>query len=429
MTKIKFVNHASYILQHDNISLITDPWIEGTAFYEGWNLIEPTKFSYSDFSEITHIWFSHEHPDHFSPPNLKTIPLEIRRNIIVLFQKTKDKKVINFCKQLDFKDCIELPEDWFELSHDFKILNIPHSDGDSWMCAKAGDFTLLNINDCVLEDEKQVHQIKTKINSKKIDVLFTQFSYANWAGNKDDKETRKKYAAKKILEIERQVSIFKPLYTIPFASFVWFCHEENFYMNDEVNKIDFVHNHISEKLDTKAIILFPNEQWDISSEHDSTESVRKWMMSYDLHIVSTKTIKSSFIGPSELIELGNNYIDCLKKNNTKWMNFFLKPTNIFIVDYECSYKLSLNGFEKGTMNQENCDISISSDTLSYCFKFLWGGSTTRINGRYQVPKYGKFYNWKLYFQTSELNNHGEKFDLKFILTSLYRNIRRKIYVR
>jgi hypothetical protein len=59
---------------------------------------------------------------------------------------------------------------------------------------------------------------------------------------------------------------------------------------------------------------------------------------------------------------------------------------------------------------------------------LWGGATTRINGRYQVPKYGKFYNWKMYFQTSELNNHGEKFNFKFILTSLYRNIRRKIYV-
>lgn len=429
MTKIKFVNHASYILHHDNISLITDPWIEGNAFYEGWNLIEPTKFSYSDFSEITHIWFSHEHPDHFSPPNLKRIPLEIRRNITILFQKTKDKKVINFCKQLEFKECVELPEDWFELSPQFKILNLPHTDGDSWMFAKVGEFNILNINDCVLEDDKQVNQIKTKINSNKIDVLFTQFSYANWAGNKDDKETRKKYAAKKMLEIKRQVSIFQPIYTIPFASFVWFCHEENFYMNDEINKIDFVYNHLREKLDTTAIILFPNEQWDIISEHDSTESVKKWMNSYDLNIVYGKTIKSSFIAPSELIELGNSYISSLIRNNTKWMNLFLKPSNIFIDDHECSYKLSLHGFERNEISQENCDISMSSDSLSYCFKFLWGGTTTRINGRYQVPKYGKFYNWKLYFQTSELNNHGEKFDLKFILTSLYRNIRRKIYVR
>ncbi len=429
MTKIEFVNHASYILQHDKISLITDPWIEGSAFYEGWNLIEPTKFSYSEFSEITHIWFSHEHPDHFSPPNLKSIPLEIRRNITILFQKTKDKKVINFCKQLDFKDCIELPTDWFELSKDFKILNIPHTDGDSWMSVKAGDFTLLNINDCVLEDDKQVQQIKTKINSKKIDVLFTQFSYANWVGNKEDKETRKNYAAKKIREIERQVSIFHPIYTIPFASFVWFCHEENFYMNDEINKIDFVYDHLSEKLDTIPIILFPKDQWYISSENNSMESVKKWIKSYELNIVSEKLIRPSLIEPTELIELGNNFIKSLKKNNTKWMYLFLKPSNIFIEDHKYSYKLSLNGFERSEIIEENCDISMSSDSLSYCFKFLWGGATTRINGRYQVPKYGKFYNWKLYFQISELNNHGKKFNLTFILTTLYRNIRRKIYVR
>lgn len=428
MTKIEFVNHASYILHHEKISLITDPWIEGTAFYDGWNLIEPTKFSYSDFSKVTHIWFSHEHPDHFSPSNLKSIPLEIRRNITILFQKTKDKKVVKFCKQLDFKECIELPPDWFELSKDFKILNIPHTDGDSWMCVKAGDFTLLNINDCVLEDNKQIHTIKTKINSKKIDVLFTQFSYANWVGNKEDKETRKKYAAKKISGIEKQVSIFEPIYTIPFASFVWFCHEENFYMNDEINKIDFVYNHLKENLNTIPIILFPNEQWNITNEHDSMLSVKKWMKSCELNIDSEKLIRPSLIEPTELIKLGNNYIKSLIKNNTKWMYFFLKPSNLYIEDHKCSYKLSLHGFEKSEINQENCDISMSSDSLSYCFKFLWGGATTRINGRFQVPKYGKFYNWKMYFQTSELNNHGEKFNFKFILTSLYRNIRRKIYV-
>jgi len=429
MTKIKFVNHASYIIYHDKICLITDPWIEGTAFNKGWSLIEPTKFKYSDFSEITHIWFSHEHPDHFSPANLKNIPLEIRKNITILFHKTKDKKVINFCKQLDFKECIELPTTWFELSQDFKILNIPHNDGDSWMCVKAGDFTLLNINDCVLEDDKQVYQIKRKINSKKIDVLFTQFSYANWAGNKEDKETRKKFAAKKIREIERQVSIFQPTYTIPFASFVWFCHEENFYMNDEINKIDYVYNHLKEKLNTTPIILFPSEEWDIKSEHNSIASIQKWINSYNLNIVAEKTIKSSFIKQTDLIELGNDFIKNLIRNNTKWMYLFLKPSYIFIEDHNCSYKLSLRGFEKVERNQENCDISMSSDSLLYCFKFLWGGSTTRINGRYQVPKHGKFYNWKLYFQISELNNHGEKFDLKFILNSFYRNLRRKIYVR
>jgi hypothetical protein len=427
MTNIQFVNHASYILHHDNISLITDPWIEGYAFHDGWSLIEPTKLLYSDFSKITHIWFSHEHPDHFSPQNLRSIPPEVRHNITILFQETKDKKVINFCKQLDFKLCIELQTDWYDLSDEVKIINRPHTDGDSWLCIKAGDFTVLNINDCVLENDKQIHKIKNQIKSEKIDVLFTQFSYANWVGNKEDKESRRKYAAKKINEIERQVSIFNPVHTIPFASFVWFCHEENFYMNDEINKIDFVFNHLKENLNTIPVILFPDDIWEISTKHDSEASVQKWVNSYNTNIVSEKTVKPLFIKPEELIKLGNSYVNTLKRNNTKWMYFFLKPSNIYVQDHECSYRLSLQGVERNEIDQDYCDILMSSDSLQYCFKFLWGGATTRINGRYQITKYGKFYNWKLYFQTSELNNHGERFGILFILDSVYRILRRKIY--
>lgn len=63
--RIKFVNHASVIFSYDDIHLISDPWIEGSVFHESWSLISKTKFRYEDFQDITHIWFSHEHPDHF----------------------------------------------------------------------------------------------------------------------------------------------------------------------------------------------------------------------------------------------------------------------------------------------------------------------------------------------------------------------------
>src|SRR4051812_15373533 len=67
---IEFVNHASIIVDHDNIRLLCDPWTEGTAFHNGWSLLAKSKFTFDDYKNITHIWFSHEHPDHFSPPNI-----------------------------------------------------------------------------------------------------------------------------------------------------------------------------------------------------------------------------------------------------------------------------------------------------------------------------------------------------------------------
>ena len=106
--QIEFVNHASFIMSYDGIRMICGPWMEGTAFHDGWALTEPTAFRYKDFNQIKHIWFWQEHPDHFSPLNLKKIPPEIRKNITILFQKTKDRKVVKFCHDLGFGEVIEI---------------------------------------------------------------------------------------------------------------------------------------------------------------------------------------------------------------------------------------------------------------------------------------------------------------------------------
>lgn len=425
--KIKFVNHASYIMEYNGVVMIVDPWIEGTAFDNGWSHIEPTKFSFDDFNQITHIWFSHEHPDHFSPSNLKKIPKEIRSKITILYQKSEDGKVINFCEKLAFKEVIELDKKWFNLGHGFNLLNIPHTDGDSWLCVQAGNKTILNINDCVIENQLQAKTIKSLIGSKNIDLLFTQFSYANWIGNKEDKETMRKHAQNKIDQIEYQIEVFKPKYTIPFASFVWFSHEENFYMNQEINRIDQIESFISDKLSTKPIIMFPNDNWIIGDDYNNTSSIKKWVNSYEYNISLSNTIKANYIKEEDLIENGIKFIENLKRDNTFWMSFFLKPSFIYLADYQKTFKLDLKeGLVAVQKNELDCDISLSSDALNYCFKFLWGGSTTRINGRFQVPKNGNFHNWKMYFQTSQLNNLDKKFDFFFVIDSFKRKILRKI---
>ena len=67
-SSIKFINHASVLISSGNTKLLTDPWYYGDAFHKGWNLIvEQSKKEINDIlNEVTHIWISHEHPDHFS---------------------------------------------------------------------------------------------------------------------------------------------------------------------------------------------------------------------------------------------------------------------------------------------------------------------------------------------------------------------------
>ena len=90
-------------------AVIMDPWLEGSVFDESWSLLAPSIFTNRDFETITHIWFSHEHPDHFFPPNLLRIPAEIRARIHVIFQPTIDRRVVDFCRKVGFASVAELP--------------------------------------------------------------------------------------------------------------------------------------------------------------------------------------------------------------------------------------------------------------------------------------------------------------------------------
>ena len=98
-TSIEFVNHASVIVSDGDISVLSDPWYSGDVFHKGWNLLHETNDAEIEeiLNKITHIWISHEHPDHFSIIFYKKFAKKIKdRRIKILFQKTKDKRVKNF---------------------------------------------------------------------------------------------------------------------------------------------------------------------------------------------------------------------------------------------------------------------------------------------------------------------------------------------
>ena len=186
--RLEFVNHASYVLDasKQGVRLLTDPWLEGNAFNNGWGLLAKTTFRYEDFGSITHLWFSHEHPDHFSPPNLKKIPEDARKNITVLFQQTDDRKVVEFCRKLGFKAVDELPPDRFvPLAPGVEVLCGPTAGyEDSWMHLRTPEGSLLNMNDCWIIDRQQLQAIKQQVGV--VDVLATQFSVSAWDGNADE---------------------------------------------------------------------------------------------------------------------------------------------------------------------------------------------------------------------------------------------------
>jgi UDP-MurNAc hydroxylase len=403
--KIEFVNHSSFIVEQKNTRIMCDPWLEGSVFNNGWNLISPTVFSYSDFASVNYIWFSHEHPDHFYPPNLKKIPAELRAQITILFQFTLDKRVADWCRKQGFKKVIELhPGKWEPLSDGIRILCEHFDEGDSWICFKTETETFLNTNDCGITSKAQAEKIKSKTGS--VDILLTQFSYAYWAGNPDQVEYRRKVAMDKLGWMKQQCDVFKPSYVIPIASYIYFSHVENQYLNDEINTPAKTAAFLKQHTTAIPVVLYNGDVFETGTEHDSLRSIS----AYEKDMASIRERKlyhqTNVLDEQVLMKQAADFLTELNKNNSFHLKSSLKPALIFLRDYNKAFSLSLGGFTESNSPEESCDVSSTSENLSFCFLYPYGLDTTQINGRLTKPVKGNYTRFYNFFRINQLKSRG-----------------------
>jgi len=413
---ITFVNHASVIFSYKKIKLITDPWLFGSAFNNGWDLISTSKMQIDDFKDISHIWFSHEHPDHFQPHILSLIPEKIRNNITILFQDTLDHRVVTKCKELGFS-IIEMKHNkFYKLDDEFQVKCRPYLLYDSLLYLEIGNKKILNLNDCGVDSIRQAEYIHKITNN--VDLLLTQFGYAAHIGDPEDVELRKKTSKEKLARIKIQSQIFNAKYVIPFASFVWFSHEDNFYMNDEVNKIKNVEKFIQTETNSIPIILYPGEPWILGEERDNSKAIELYENDFTKEHTPHKT--TSIISLNELTIISNKYIKNIRDRNNwtliKLAHYisFLKTAKIYLKDLELSINFDLiHGIKKSNFLKNDADIIMDSDSLAFAFKFDFGADTLLANARFRKSG-GRTMLFFRQFMIGTLNNNGRTFPLGII---------------
>ena len=407
---IKFINHASFIVKNQNFNLLIDPWFSGSSFNNGWDLISKTEVEDKELKEITHIWFSHEHPDHFSVKDLKYI-YSLNKDIKILFQDTLDKRIINFCKTLGFivVEVKNFQKYFFDKNSYIQIIKCGLL--DSFAIIKDSNHLIVNMNDCVPQDE--LYKIKNIIKDINVDVLFTQFSYADWNGNSTEGYLRKKAIKKKFQQIKDQINFFKPKYIVPFASYIYFSNKENFFMNDEVPKISLVEKMINKNfLSTSPIILYPNDDWDYDLR-ENVESIEKY--ENDFSQISIKHIPTK-VNINELINLSKLQVKKIKKINGNFFMFIIflyqklfkkgfQSINIYIKDIDTYVYYD---FYFGLKVIEKCHkrIIINSEALSTILRFEWGIGTIIINGRFFLENIIYLNNLRSAFSIPIINSNG-----------------------
>src|SRR5262249_1462202 len=95
----------------------------------------------------------------------------------------------------------------------------------------------------------------------------------------------------------------------PFASFAWYCAEENFYLNAEKNKIGDVASFIRANTKSEPIVMYPGDRWIIGEPHHSAAAISRYER--DLAQTSDPTIRPGprrkVIDAKALIEAGGEH--------------------------------------------------------------------------------------------------------------------------
>lgn len=412
--RIEFVNHASVLISDGQSGLLSDPWYFAETFHQGWALLVETPESeiIRVLNHTSHIWISHEHPDHFSPPFFKKYAGLIRkRRITMLFQKTRDGRLVRFLRELDLP-VIELQDgESFALNPGFSIRIIQSDLYDSALLADIAGQRIFNLNDCPMHDSEVLTDFARKYGQ--CDVLLTQFSYAAWKGGKDSIDWRKKAARHKLEAMHRQIDALAPKACILFASFVRFSNRLNSYMNDAVNHPDDV---LAEQIRTSSRLIFmaPGETQAIKELIQHPASLEFWRKQYDTLPQAPLSSYPDNESVASLFCLFAQYQARLCRTNNRLLLRAARQllpihpfgsTTVRLINLDTTLRIDLLG-KIEEFQSTQADIALHADSLAYIFRHDFGFDTLFVNACFEELAAGGFERFAKCFAIGNLNASG-----------------------
>lgn len=417
---LTLVNHASVLIKGQKQSILTDPWYDGEAFHRGWRLLYENKENEIEYvlNNTKFIWISHEHPDHFSIGFFRKYKsLIIDNKIVVMFQHTKDKRVISFLKKGGFQSMELASGEPFALEDKFTVRVVKDEFYDSALLVDVAGISIFNLNDCAMHSQKRITDFKNQYGC--CDVLLTQFSYAAWKGGRDHIEWRRSAAQDKLTSLVRQGQTLQAKTVIPFASFVYFANVLNSYLNDGVNTPRRVREFCrASNADFRCVFLKPMESLDLD-DNDRPKQQESSLSFWENAYASNKTYiqyEESY-SIDQLSKLFKTYCERLKKKNAWWLirvcrylRIAFRPITIKLVDTGEVLRVDLSKRKLGPAVADP-EIALHSESLAFIFKFPYGFDTLGVNGTFEELKQGGFDKFTKTFAIENLNNIGYSFKL------------------
>ena len=412
---ITFINHASILITGREKGLLSDPWYFGDAFHHGWRLLHENSFDEVEqvLNDTTHIWLSHEHPDHLSIEFLRRYHDQIlARNILFIFQETKDNRVVSYLRQHGFSVYVAKNGETIELEPGFDIRIVKDEFYDSACLVNLDGTRIINLNDCPIRDVPNLEKFRDLYGT--CDILLTQFSYAAWKGGKENKTWRQQAAQEKIVAVRNQAKVFQARTVIPFASFVWFAHVENFYLCDSVNlPNDVVKIYADEPF--KTVFMRPFEVMDVKNpQTQDAASVDFWMQQYGALSLDKCVSYEESVPVPRLQEIFAEY--CRRLGRDNWWSLIklarlvpglgaFEPVTVRLHDLDTNVTVDMAN-KTLEASQAEADVSMHSNMFAFLINNPFGFDTLTVNGCLEETRNGGFARLAKSLALENLNNIG-----------------------
>jgi UDP-MurNAc hydroxylase len=173
--EVTYIGHACMLVESGGTRILMDPWLTDPAYHGTWWHYPPLELGVRDLPKIDYLYVSHEHLDHFDPPTLRQLDKDVHVVIADYSRKRFRERLLG----LGFRTVTEI-----EFGRPFRcngsgltlrLIPPDRAWDDSAILVTDGQTTLLNVNDCHLDDAT----LERLGREERIDLAFLTFTGAS----------------------------------------------------------------------------------------------------------------------------------------------------------------------------------------------------------------------------------------------------------